>query len=264
MSSVLPEPIRCAVCLCDFTDPQILPCEHSFCKMCILGHMQAWWCTGTFCPECRQQFTEADLRPNTHLRDIQVHLKEETSTADRGHHDKAGFCMEHDEKLKLFCETDQTLVCVICRDGDKHKGHKFKPVIEIEKIKKEEVRTALEILTLEGKILSDLADEQRAEIQKSKTKADFLSAQISAQFEEMHQFLRQKEEELKKKLKMEEKRNLQPMEERIAMIETLLREEDRKLNILKSALGIPQPEMFIQWWNDKGLHVMESVQKKAW
>ncbi len=35
-------------------------------------------------------------------------------------------CSEHEEKLKLFCETDQKLVCVICRDGDKHKGHVFK------------------------------------------------------------------------------------------------------------------------------------------
>lgn len=45
-------------------------------------------------------------------------------------------CPDHDEMLKLFCETDQKLVCLICRDGDKHQGHTFKPVDEAAEPKK--------------------------------------------------------------------------------------------------------------------------------
>ncbi|KAL7875162.1 hypothetical protein SRHO_G00061320 [Serrasalmus rhombeus] len=61
--------IQCAICLCDFTDPVSLPCEHSFCRLCILGHLQA--CNGqSSCPECRQQFTKDDLRPSPLLRNV--------------------------------------------------------------------------------------------------------------------------------------------------------------------------------------------------
>lgn len=37
-------------------------------------------------------------------------------------------CSEHMEPLKLFCENDQRLVCLICKEGEKHGGHSFKPV----------------------------------------------------------------------------------------------------------------------------------------
>ncbi|KAL7886585.1 hypothetical protein AOLI_G00043060 [Acnodon oligacanthus] len=59
-----------------------------------------------------------------------------------------------------------------------------------------------------------------AEIEKSKVKLNLLSGQISSQFKELHQFLRKKEEEIKKQLEMEEKRCLEPMVEKKTMIET--------------------------------------------
>uniref|UniRef100_A0A3B4CVS3 RING-type domain-containing protein n=1 Tax=Pygocentrus nattereri TaxID=42514 RepID=A0A3B4CVS3_PYGNA len=168
--------IQCAICLCDFTDPVSLPCKHSFCRLCILGHLQA--CNGqSSCPECRQQFTKDDLQPSPLLRNvieaIQGHSKEKQNRANLN---TSGLvCAEHDERLRLFCETDQTLVRMICRDGTKHQGHQFKP--------------------------------------------------ISSQFEELHQFLRKKEEEIRRYGYGGEKID-----------------ED----ILKSALNLNQPEMFLK------------------
>ncbi|KAL4616659.1 zinc-binding protein A33-like [Arapaima gigas] len=45
-------------------------------------------------------------------------------------------CSDHDEKMKLFCETDRQLVCIICRDDEKRPGHEFKPIKEAESYKK--------------------------------------------------------------------------------------------------------------------------------
>ena len=41
-----------------------------------------------------------------------------------------GLCSLHSEKLKLFCQDDQQLICVICRDSQKHKKHNCVPIDE--------------------------------------------------------------------------------------------------------------------------------------
>lgn len=83
-----------------------------------------------------------DLRSNRVLRNmvnaVREHLSEQQAasgadsrTAVRVFEEPEKLvCSDHQEKLKLFCETDQKLVCLICRDGEKHQGHKFKPVEE--------------------------------------------------------------------------------------------------------------------------------------
>lgn len=141
--------IKCSVCLSDFTDPMTLSCEHSFCRECITGHMQASLGPSA-CPECQRPYNAEDLKSSRLLRNmtstVREHLaeqksdrstfKERTQTLNSPEVERMLICSEHDEKLKLFCETDQKLVCVICRDGDKHKGHVFKPVKEAAQINK--------------------------------------------------------------------------------------------------------------------------------
>lgn len=149
MYSPLSLQIKCSVCLSDFTDPVTLSCEHSFCRECITGHMQASLGPSA-CPECQRPYNKEDLKSSRLLRNmtstVREHLaeqKSDRSTSKEGTQalnspemEKMLMCSEHDEKLKLFCETDQKLVCVICRDGDKHKGHVFKPVKEAAQINK--------------------------------------------------------------------------------------------------------------------------------
>lgn len=149
MYSPLSLQIKCSVCLSDFTDPVTLSCEHSFCRECITGHMQASLGPSA-CPECQRPYNKEDLKSSRLLRNmtstVREHLaeqksdrstsKEGTQTLNSPEMEQMLMCSEHDEKLKLFCETDQKLVCVICRDGDKHKGHVFKPVKEAAQINK--------------------------------------------------------------------------------------------------------------------------------
>lgn len=131
MSSKLFSHLTCPVCLCLFNDPTVLPCEHTFCRQCILSYLES---AATRCPECRQNFTKQDLKGNRTLRnlvaDVQKERKANTENKQpqNARNAHAMLCSEHEEPLKLFCEDDQKLICLICREGEKHRGHGFKPV----------------------------------------------------------------------------------------------------------------------------------------
>ncbi|XP_063054236.1 E3 ubiquitin-protein ligase TRIM58-like isoform X2 [Engraulis encrasicolus] len=122
--------ILCPVCLSDFVDPVSLPCQHSYCRQCITGHANVSLGPSQ-CPECRQPFSMADIRPNRDLRNIIESIRKAHASSTGRESPKGDLmCEEHDEKRKLFCETDQKLICVICKEQEKHQGHTFAPVKE--------------------------------------------------------------------------------------------------------------------------------------
>ncbi|XP_026105950.1 zinc-binding protein A33-like [Carassius auratus] len=267
MYSAMSLQIKCSVCLGDFTDPVTLSCEHSFCRDCIMGHLQASL-GPTACPECQKPYNEEDLKSSRLLRNMTSTVREHLAELklDKSlklpEMERMLMCSEHDEKLKLFCETDQKLMCVICRDGDKHKGHVFKPVKEAAQINKGELKTALGFLAKENGQLDYMIQQQTTEITKTEGKSKSLLAQISAQFEEMHQFLRQKEAEVKKKLEKEEKKVTEFMQNNQSVINRRFMENKEKEIILQSALEIEQPDHFLQWWNEKGFPMTKKMKQK--
>ncbi|XP_038672904.1 E3 ubiquitin-protein ligase TRIM52-like [Scyliorhinus canicula] len=122
----------CPICLDFFTDPVSLECGHNFCRSCIT---QCWEKKEiNSCPECRQAFTERNLRANRVLanlaekaRKLKLNGKEKESKLH---------CEEHQEELKLFCETDKKSICLICRDSREHREHSFIPIKEAVEIYK--------------------------------------------------------------------------------------------------------------------------------
>ncbi|KAG9275847.1 nuclear factor 7, brain-like [Astyanax mexicanus] len=274
MASRLSCHIECSLCLSDFTDPVSLSCDHSYCRQCITGHMQANP-NQSSCPECRKPFTEKDLRPSRLLRNmtgaVRRHLSSFSSPTSPTETPASApapalttplTCADHEEKLKLFCETDQKLACVVCRDGEKHRGHQFKPVKEAAQIVKAELKGAIGFLAKENIQLCDMSQKQTAEITKTEIRSKNLSDQISAQFEELHQFLRKKEEEIKKQLKTDEKKAVESMCKNSSVMTERLMEGKETECIFQSALQIPQPDQFLQWWNEKGLSATQRMKKK--
>lgn len=77
-------------------------------------------------------------------------------------------------------------------------------------------------------------------------RAKELSAQISAQFEEMHCFLKKKEEEIKKQLKAEEQDAITAMCKNTSTINKRLMDGKELECIFQSALDINQPDLFLQ------------------
>ncbi|KAI4897182.1 hypothetical protein NFI96_025400 [Prochilodus magdalenae] len=272
MASQLSWQIKCSLCFSDFTDPVTLPCDHSYCRQCITGHLRASLGPSS-CPDCRKPYSERDLRASRMLRNmteaVREHLTIQRPQGDLSEPADAPadlsdmlVCAEHDEKLKLFCETDQRLVCVVCRDGQKHRGHQFKPVKEASQIVKGVMKGALGFLAKENRELDDMTQKQAAEITRTEMRSNCLSAQISAHFEELHQFLRKKEEEAMRQLEAAERNAVTSMSRNSFKINEELMKGKETQCILQSALEIPQPDQFLQWWNEKGFPVTEAMKQK--
>ncbi|XP_029910676.1 nuclear factor 7, brain-like [Myripristis murdjan] len=160
------------------------------------------------------------------------------------------FTDPHEEKLKLFCETDRQLACVICRDGEKHDGHKFKPIREAATSLRRELEKGMEHLSDEIHAIESLANMQREEITKTHVMSQQLMTQISTQFEEMHQFLRQREEEIKNELKEKEREAVEEMTEKFKAMDLAL-SESRELQVKgTAALEISDSVKFLQSWTE--------------
>ncbi|XP_054474683.1 zinc-binding protein A33-like [Anoplopoma fimbria] len=121
----------CPVCCDIFKDPVVLLCGHSFCKHCLAE----WWRQSGLqtCPVCKELFPMAQPPRNLALRNLSDALREgknQRGKNQRAHPSTEEICSLHSEKLKLFCQDDQQLICVICRDAQKHKKHNCVPIDE--------------------------------------------------------------------------------------------------------------------------------------
>lgn len=64
---------------------------------------------------------------NLALRNLSDNLRRERSQAASASKE---LCSLHKEKLRLFCQNDQQLICVVCRDAKQHKKHNCVPINE--------------------------------------------------------------------------------------------------------------------------------------
>ncbi|XP_016115621.1 zinc-binding protein A33-like [Sinocyclocheilus grahami] len=260
MASTLSFCLMCPVCLSDFNDPVSLPCEHVFCRQCITSYLESH--EGAHkCPECRQNFTRQDLKGNRVLRNVvdvlqQQKLKTRQQTPKNT---QEMLCSEHMEPLKLFCENDRKLVCLICKEGEKHCGHSFKPVKEAMEISEKVVREALRFILHDNKQMGDMILSQMLEITTSKERAKRLEEKMHVQFNKMHDFLRKKEEEMVRQLHRQASSAEVSMRQNASFLSKLQINGNNQESILESGLQMSQPERFLEWWSEKGFPLVDAI-----
>ncbi|XP_047670684.1 zinc-binding protein A33-like [Tachysurus fulvidraco] len=205
------EDFSCPVCCEIFTDPVLLHCSHSVCKVCL----QKFWETkgSRECPVCRRKSSMSDPPINLALKNLCESLIQERS--ERSSSGSETVCSLHSEKLKLFCLDDQQPVCVVCRDSRKHTNHKFCPIDEAVTDCKEELKTALKPLQEKLKIFTDCKLNWSQTAEHIKIQAQHTEHQIKEQFEKLHQFLRDEEAVRIAALREEEEQKSQMMKEKI-------------------------------------------------
>ncbi|XP_078251904.1 zinc-binding protein A33-like [Rhinoraja longicauda] len=215
----LTEEVVCPICLDFFTDPVTLDCGHNFCRSCIT---QSWDREErNSCPECREEFTDRTLRVNRAL--ARLTEKTRTLSLNQTEEESKPHCEEHQEELKLFCETDKKLICVICAAGREHKSHSFMPVKEAVENHKDQVKSSIQSLTKYRSEIQQMEQQQKEKISGVLEQSHNLQSKIKSQFAELHQILTEKEQRGLADIREEEKKILNAMEKNHREIEENLK-----------------------------------------
>ncbi|XP_042310940.1 zinc finger protein RFP-like [Sceloporus undulatus] len=137
------EEATCPICLELFKEPVILDCGHNFCRACI-SRCQQEPKRKVSCPECRQSFVCANLRPNRQLGNILGLLKQFRVRDVESVEETVRLCESHQKPVWLFCSNDRVLLCLGCTESNPHRGHLLMPLEEAAQAYKDEIHTLLE------------------------------------------------------------------------------------------------------------------------
>ncbi|XP_074534813.1 zinc-binding protein A33-like [Halichoeres trimaculatus] len=208
MASRLEEDLSCPVCREIFKDPVILSCCHSFCKDCL----QSSWKEkeDRECPVCRKPHPRDTPPPNFALKNLC-----ESFLQERGQRPSEDLCSLHSEKLKLFCLSHQEPVCHICKDSEKHRWHRFRPIDEVAGNHKKKLLETLEPLKRKLKVCEGAKVKFDQTAQHIQVQARHTERQIKEQFKKLHQFLEEEEEARLSALREEEEQKSQRMKEQM-------------------------------------------------
>ncbi|KYO29215.1 hypothetical protein Y1Q_0005907 [Alligator mississippiensis] len=229
----LQDEATCPICLEYFTQPVTLECGHNFCRDCIT---QCWnrLQPKCFCPQCRQDVQQKNLRPNRQLENILKIAKQLTVQAVKGAGGKE-VCQEHQEPLKLFCEEDQTPICVVCDRSRSHRAHAVVPIEEAAKEYKDKIQTHLKTLKQDQEKLKKCKLTGEKSIGEYLRKTEAEQKMIISQFQQLHQFLQEKEQlllaqlrELNKEIVTLQNKNITKLAQRISQLHDLIHEMEGK------------------------------------
>nr|XP_042703219.1 zinc finger protein RFP-like isoform X2 [Chrysemys picta bellii] len=220
----------CSICLSFFKDPVSLDCGHSFCRACIT---QCWERpdTAISCPQCRETFPQRTLRPNRQLGNMVEIAKQLSLPAAAG----GDLCNAHQEPFKLFCNQDQTLICVICRESQAHRAHLVVPIEEAAREHKDQIQTRLNTLKQEREELLEWKQAGEKQSQEYLGKIVAERQKIVSEFEQVRQFLEEQErlllaqlEELDKEIVKIQDENVTKLSEEICHLSDLISEIEEK------------------------------------
>ncbi|XP_038146319.1 nuclear factor 7, brain-like [Cyprinodon tularosa] len=202
---VLESYLSCHVCSETFRDPVSLSCNHSFCSSCL---KKFWEQTGNKnCPICKRRSSKDNLDVNFGLKELVDSFtgrkKSGSSETERGEKQLMVVCSKHQEDPKLFCKDEQRAVCPVC-EFSLHQSHKVVPVEQAVSELKEQLKSDLKSLQDKRNKHKQVEKTYKDVIEHSKKQLLSTERQIRAEFNKLHQFLREEEESRLAALREEE------------------------------------------------------------
>ncbi|XP_051271612.1 zinc-binding protein A33-like [Dicentrarchus labrax] len=229
MASRLEDDLCCPVCHDIFKDPVFLSCSHSFCKRCL----NKWWTNKRtrLCAVCKAVSSTGYPPLNLVLKNLcEAFLLERDQKASEA------LCSLHSEKLKLFCLDDQQPVCVVCRDSEEHRSHRFKPIYEVTRPQKKELEETLEPLKEKLKVSEQVKVKLNQTAKHIKVQARRTERLIKEQYSKLHLFLQDEEEARLAALREEEEQKSRMMKEKIEAL-------SREIAALSDAVRATEEEL---------------------
>ncbi|KAJ8357977.1 hypothetical protein AAFF_G00047000 [Aldrovandia affinis] len=232
-SSFLDEELCCSVCCDIFKEPVVLKCSHSFCKVCL---QQCWEeKSSRECPLCRRKASMSDPPVNLVLKNIvESYLKQETESESAEKSEAR--CGLHGEKLLLYCEDDQEPLCVVCQTSKKHRNHRICPVEEAALDLKGELKTVLNPIKEKLERFTKVKQECEKTAKHIRNQAQHTEKQVKAEFQKLHQFLRDEEEARLAALREEEEQKSQMMKKKIETITRHVSTLSDKITAIEKAM----------------------------
>ncbi|XP_042310922.1 zinc finger protein RFP-like [Sceloporus undulatus] len=223
----------CSICLEYFKDPVSIQCGHNFCLRCITEcceKAKRRFC----CPHCRRQACKRDFRPNRELANVAEVAKRYKMQAEEAAGEKA-VCERHREPLKLFCEDDQALICVVCDRSKDHRAHTVLPIEEAVQDYKEQIQNQSLSLKQERERLQELKQDTERMTGEVLETLNAEWRKVTSESELLHQLLEEKEQalldqlnELKLEIKKEQKENDTKYSEKMSLLVDLVSEMEEK------------------------------------
>ncbi|XP_067417470.1 zinc finger protein RFP-like isoform X2 [Emydura macquarii macquarii] len=183
--------VTCSVCLEYFTEPVTTECGHNVCRACISQ------CCGESepnfpCPQCREPAQQRHLRPNRQLGNV-VQLVKRLRLQAVPEPEGGRVCERHQEALKLFCQEDQTPICVICRESRAHRAHTALPIEEAAQEYREQILSRLQRLREEREELQGLKSDWDKESERLLRQTEVERQLVVSEVEQLRQFLAEQE-----------------------------------------------------------------------
>ncbi|XP_024131764.1 nuclear factor 7, ovary [Oryzias melastigma] len=203
--AALLEYLNCHICSETFNDPVTLSCNHNFCSSCL---KRFWEQTlSKNCPICKRKSSKDHPFVNFSLKELADSFagrqKSESSETKTGEQKITEVCRKHSGETKLFCKDEQRDSCPVC-EFSLHQSHKVVPVEEAVKELKEELKSDLKSLQDKKMKYKEVEETYNQMIQHSKKQLLSTERQIRAEFNKLHQFLKEEEESRLAALKEEE------------------------------------------------------------
>ncbi|XP_068994653.1 nuclear factor 7, brain-like [Embiotoca jacksoni] len=197
--------LSCHVCSETFRDPVSLSCSHNFCSSCL---KKFWEQAGNKnCPICKRKSSKDDLLVNFTLKELADSFagrqKSGSSETENEQKKMEVMCRKHQEEPKLFCEDEQRSVCPVC-EFSLHQTHKVVPVEQAVSDLKEQLKSDLKSLQDKKDKYKQVEETYNEMSEHSKKQLLSTERQIRAEFNKIHQFLKEEEESRLAALREEE------------------------------------------------------------
>ncbi|XP_028257209.1 nuclear factor 7, brain-like [Parambassis ranga] len=218
--------LSCRVCSETFRDPVTLSCSHSFCSSCL---QKIWEQTSNKnCPICERRSQQLNPSINPSLRELaDCFAKSKSTSSDETEAKKMKkvkeeeeevICDKHSEVPYWFCEDEQRVVCPVC-EFSLHQTHKVVPVEQAVKDLKEQLKSDLKSLQDKRDKHKQVEDTYSEMSQHVKKQLLSTEAQIRAEFNKLHQFLREEEESRLAALREEEEQKMKTISREMKRIQ---------------------------------------------
>ncbi|XP_044536580.1 probable E3 ubiquitin-protein ligase TRIML1 [Gracilinanus agilis] len=232
--------LTCSICLGYFTDPVTTRCGHNFCKDCLLQCYEQDDATLT-CPECRGVIRYSDIVLSKNLQNLSITgkiLRENLLSPAL-----LTTCDQHGEKEKLFCEQDQKLICESCLLTEEHKDHQVLPLQMAADKYKKKLQETRNMLQRKKEEFKETMKKMRKTEAYFKEDTKFYKALIRYEYNKMHEFLYNEENQHLQKLDQEIEDKVAKVEQNKAYLSQQIQHLQRKILDLEENMDKTPLEM---------------------